>query len=259
MPTTRNRGGWLLRTPSPQARLRLFCFPYSGLGASMFNRWPTHAGAVEICPVQLPGRENRIREPHFGTFDALAEEVADGLDAWLDRPFGVFGHCGGALSAFAAALELRRRGGPEPACVFVSSQVAPHDGPYGRFLHMSDEQLRAELARLTVALGGQPRPDMLDLGLDVLRADIAANQRYRLPEPVRTGADVHAIGWRDDVEIRPEQMTGWRGYADDGRYHPVVLDGGHHSFLDAPVRLLDVVQRGLARAIRARGGEGNAP
>jgi medium-chain acyl-[acyl-carrier-protein] hydrolase len=28
------------RKPNPQARLRLFCFPYAGTGASIFRTWP---------------------------------------------------------------------------------------------------------------------------------------------------------------------------------------------------------------------------
>ena len=49
--------------PRPTTRLRLFCFPYAGGGASVFRNWlPYAAGEVEICPVQLPGREERLVE-----------------------------------------------------------------------------------------------------------------------------------------------------------------------------------------------------
>src|SRR5579862_3518131 len=56
---------WLpYRKARPDARIRLFCFAYAGGTASMFRGWqerlPSH---VEVCAVQLPGRESRIQEP----------------------------------------------------------------------------------------------------------------------------------------------------------------------------------------------------
>ncbi|HWM03366.1 MAG TPA: thioesterase domain-containing protein [Actinophytocola sp.] len=246
MSPARPGGKLLLRRPSDDCAARLFCFPYSGLGASMYTRWPSRIGDVEISLVQPPGRENRMRDPHFETYEQLAEQVATGLKSYLDRPFGFFGHCGGALAGFATALALAESGGPAPDCVFISSQVAPHDGPYGRFLAMSDDELAVELAELTKVMGGEPHPDILALSLRVLRADITANQRYRLNEPVVLPGELRAIGWTDDREIRPEQMTGWPAYAAPDRFHQVVLPGTHHEFLDAP----EALQRELAAGLR---------
>jgi surfactin synthase thioesterase subunit len=239
-----------LRPPKDDCAARLFCFPYSGLGASMYNRWPRriddgHGGEIEVCLLQPPGRENRLREPHFGTYQELAELVVPSLEPYLDRPFGFFGHCGGALAGFATALLLSRTALPDPACVFVSSQVAPHEGPFGRFLSMTDEELGVELAELTRAMGGEPQPDILAMSLRVLRADVTANQVYRLDEPVVLPGEIRSIGWRDDQEIRPEQMTGWPAYAGAGRHHHVVLPGTHHEFLSAPAALLHELAAGL--------------
>ncbi|MFD8705832.1 thioesterase II family protein [Kitasatospora sp. NPDC059648] len=246
MTTVSKPGRWLLRRPSPEAAARLFCFPYSGCGASMYNGWPRRTGGVELCPVQLPARENRMREPHHGSFESLAEQAAEALAPYLDRPFGVFGHCGGALAAFATALQLQQTGRPVPTAVFVSSQVAPHQGPYGRFLGLGRDELREELARLTLSMGGRVQPSALDLALDVLEQDMAGNRNYRLDAPVVLDTTVHAIGWSGDVEIRPDQMDGWREYAAPGRYHPVVLDGEHHAFLKAPAELMARFTEGLA-------------
>jgi surfactin synthase thioesterase subunit len=221
------------------------------MGASMYSRWPKLAGDIEICPVQLPARENRIGEPHYGSYQRLAQLAADGLLPYLDRPFAFFGHCGGALAAFATALRLHEIGGPAPACLVISSQVAPHDGPFGRFLGMSDDELRHELTVLTREMGGLPDPDVIELGLDVLRADIAANQQYHLSAPVVLRSAVRAIAWSDDVEIRPEQMGGWRRYAPDGRFSATVLDGRHHTFLSAPDHLLAEFEQVMDKKLTA--------
>ena len=34
---------------------------------------------MEICLIQLPGRENRVREPHYGTYEELAVQLAESL------------------------------------------------------------------------------------------------------------------------------------------------------------------------------------
>lgn len=240
---------WLLRKPKGEAPARLFCFPYSGVGASMYHRWPERIGPAEVCLIQLPGRENRLRDPHYGTYEDLAGPLAEALLPHLDRPFGFFGHCGGALPGFALALHLRERGLPEPAALFVSSQVSPHDGPFGRFLGMRDDELAIELAELTRAMGGEPHPALIEMNLGVLRADVDANRAYHLDKPVRLPSVVHTIGWEDDQEIRPERMTGWSEYAEPGRFRAEVLPGEHYAFLGAPDALTGVLAAGMRRAV----------
>ncbi|OKH92129.1 thioesterase II family protein [Streptomyces uncialis] len=245
----RVRGQWLLRRPNDAATCRIFCFPYSGVGASMYARWPEWAGSAEVCPIQPPGRENRLAEPHYGTFDALAEQVIPELEPYLDRPFAFFGHCSSALAGFAVANRLAGAGLPVPRRLFVSSQVAPHEPPYGRFFAMSDDELTAELAALTRSMGGEPIPDLLALGLSVMKADIAAHKAYRIPEPLRLPGGVTVIGWDRDEEVRPELMHGWRHYCSDARF--ITLRGSHHTFLEAPLALMaelaDDMRRDLAR------------
>jgi surfactin synthase thioesterase subunit len=55
--------------------LRLFCFPYAGAGASIFNSWPNQLQPdVDLCAVQAPGRETRC-----------AEELIAELPPMIDR------------------------------------------------------------------------------------------------------------------------------------------------------------------------------
>jgi surfactin synthase thioesterase subunit len=132
--TGRVGGQWLLRRPDDEAACRIFCFPYSGVGAFLYTRWPSRIGPAEVCPVQPPGRENRLTEPHYRTFPNLADQFVSELERYLDRPFAFFGHCSSALAGFAVADRLVEVGLPAPSRLFVSSQVAPHEPPYGRFL-----------------------------------------------------------------------------------------------------------------------------
>lgn len=235
--------GWLLREPSDTGAFRLFCFPYSGCGASMFRVWPERIGSVEVVPLQLPWRENRMREQHFGTYENLAADAVSGLAPYLDRPYGLFGHCGGALPAFETALALAEAGLRPPDRCFVSSQVAPQDGPYGRFLGLSTEQLRGELLGLLAALGSTvPNEDMVDLYLEILEADLEANRRYHRSEVSGAPCPLSVIGWSDDVEVPHHLMGGWAAWAESESH---VLHGSHYTFLSAPADLQDVLRTDL--------------
>lgn len=238
---------WLLRDPSDDAAGRVFCFPYSGMGASMFNRWPRWIDRYETCLIQLPGRENRVREPHFGSFAQLADILAEQLAPLLDRPFVFFGHCAGALPAYETARRLPSSGLPAPRCLVVSGQVAPHDCPHDRFLELDDIGLLAELANLAVQRGGRADPAMLALGLQVLRQDLEANRHYRLAEPIPISMDVTVVHWDADPEVTEAQLRGWRHYAEPTRFE--TLPGGHYGFLAAPEPLLDLLSTQLQARI----------
>jgi surfactin synthase thioesterase subunit len=232
---TTPKSPWLFRRPDENSRARLFCFPYSGCGASMYREWPREFDGIEVCLIQPPGRENRFREPHYGTYPQLAKDLITDLAPHLDRPFGLFGHCGGALAAYEVSRQLIAADLPTPRRLFVSSQVAPHDGPYGRFLELTRDGLRTELVNLITAQGGTPNPALVEVGLDLLCEDIEGNKQYHVPrQPLACG--VTTIGWDGDNEIPLNLMGGWQDIAQQSR--SVLLAGGHYAFLKAPQPLL---------------------
>jgi surfactin synthase thioesterase subunit len=239
---------WLMRGPSEQAAGLLFCLPYSGCGASMYRRWPRYAAGVEICPVQVPGRENRIREAHYGTFEAAAEAICQGLAPFLDRPFAVFGHCSGALLAHAVAARLIESALPTPDRLFVSSQPAPGFVADGGFTVMSEAGLEAELVRLIRAMGGRPTADTLELYLSVYRPDLDAARAYRgrarIPEPTR----ITVVGW-DGSGVSQAGLAGWSRY---GASTFVDLAGGHYDFLSAPPELMQLLTSWVSSSGGAR-------
>src|SRR5882724_4560308 len=90
---------WLAyRVVCPGPELRLFCLAHAGSGASLFRHWcRPFAPRVEVCPVQLPGRENRLGEQALASLPELIDRLTDALAGQLDRRFAIFGHSMGAL------------------------------------------------------------------------------------------------------------------------------------------------------------------
>ncbi|MEU9181072.1 alpha/beta fold hydrolase [Streptomyces sp. NPDC048550] len=230
---------WFVRPPSADLPARIFCFPFSGSGASAFSAWPAAIDDAEICPVQFPGRENRLGHPHYGTYENLAASLVEPLEPLLDRPYAFFAHCAGALPAYETVLRLAELGLRGPDRLVVSGQPAPHDASRDRMLTMSEPELRAELESFVRSRGIEPRPDMIDMGMFVLLRDHAAAGAYRRAEPVKVDCPIVVLHWQDDPDVSLEELQGWRQYSDSVEFR--VVGGGHYDFMDAPEELQKIL------------------
>jgi surfactin synthase thioesterase subunit len=235
--------GWLPDAPSPEARALLFCLPYPGFGATMYRRWPDAAGGVEICPVQLPARENRSHEPLPSSYPEIAEALTDALGPYLDRPFGFFGHGPAALLGYEAAVRLSGPHGPTPWRLCVSAQPAPQHGPHDRLSRLTSRALLTQMGRLVRRAYGDQSGTALEACLRTLPADVAVLQRYRPIAPVEVACPITAIGWDRDDQVEPASMRGW---SECGPTTFALLEGEHDSVLDPPVALIDLLVAGLA-------------
>jgi surfactin synthase thioesterase subunit len=222
----------------------VFCIPHAGCGTGVFRNWPAERDGIEFVPVELPGRLARFGESMPETFEELAHDMTAGLDRYLDVPFAFFGHCWSALVAYEASVQLQRTGGPAAARLYVSSQLAPQDGPVGRMLSMDDPELAAELEAMIRDQGNKPHPELVAIYLRVLRADVEMSRRYVVPEPPRLDCPITTIGWTEDSEVRPAQMGGWPVCGD---VTVELFTGRHHRFIDAPAELLKTLCAGLLR------------
>src|SRR4029079_5067530 len=85
---------WLARTtPRQSTAIRLFCFPYAGVGAVVFRTWAAGLPAdVDVCAVQLPGRTTRMSEAPIASIPVLVDGIVSAVTPHLDIPFVFFGH-----------------------------------------------------------------------------------------------------------------------------------------------------------------------
>lgn len=211
--TTQAYSDWIVfPKPNPQAKLRLFCFPYAGGAASVYRSWPEGCPAeIEICSVQLPGRESRWREPRFTAVGPLIQALSGSIRPFLDRPFAFFGHSLGALVAFELARRLRREGATEPVYLFVSGRRAPHlPNPKPPIHDLPDSKFIDSLKQLN----GTPdeifqNPEALQLFLPVLRDDFAINETYSYALDETLEIPIWAFGGLSDEEAKLEDLQGW--------------------------------------------------
>lgn len=257
---------WLAyREVNPRARLRLFCFPYAGGGASAYRGWAAALPPdVEVCPVQLPGRESRLREPAFDRPAPLIAALAEELQPHFGLPFAFFGHSMGAMLSFELARELRRRGQPLPLHLFASGRRAPQVPAREADIHDLPE---AEFVAKLRELNGTPEEvlqhaELMRLLLPVLRSDFAVNETYlfRPEEPLALG--ISAFGGLVDAEVTREDLVGWNEHR-RGPFRLRMLPGDHFFLHSARELILESVARDLAEVARrlepALAAEGAAP
>jgi medium-chain acyl-[acyl-carrier-protein] hydrolase len=205
---------WIaFRKPNPQARLRLFCFPYAAAGAAVFRTWQGGLPAdVEVCPIQYPGRGTRLLEAPFTRLFPLVQALAPALGPLLDKPFAFFGHSLGALVGFELARQLRRQSGVQPVRLIVSAARAPQMPLRHRPIHALPEgEFLEELRRLN----GTPEEvlehaELMQIMLPLLRADFAVFETYEcLPEPPLT-CRISSLGGLLDQRVSRGDLDAWR-------------------------------------------------
>jgi medium-chain acyl-[acyl-carrier-protein] hydrolase len=240
---------WLRRSrPRPHARRRLFCFPYAGGAASVYRTWSEELPeAIEVCAVQLPGREERISEAPFVDLAPLIAALLPALLPTLTLPFAFFGHSLGALIAFELASALRRAGHPLPFHLFVAAHPAPHRPHDDTPIHdLPEPEFVAELRRLN----GTPdallqQPELLALLLPALRADFAIYERYQYTPEAPLPCLISAFGGLRDLEVSRDDLAAWRDQT-SGPFTLRMFPGDHFFPYSDRALLLRTIARELA-------------
>lgn len=248
---------WLFaHSPRPAARQRLLCLPFAGGGASAYRDWQRELPlAIELCAVQLPGRETRIADPPIPRVHELVPHLVDLVARLADRPYAIFGHSMGALITFELARAIRRRGLRMPTHLFVSAHVAPDRRRNQRIRHsLPDDELKAELR----ALGGTPEmvlenQELWQLLWPAIRADFALCETYAYaPEPPLSCPIVALGGLSDDTVPEPD-LEAWSEHT-TARFQRRMFPGRHFYLFEHRAQVARLVAAELLAEAAPQGG-----
>jgi medium-chain acyl-[acyl-carrier-protein] hydrolase len=217
------------RTAAPSRRVRLFCLPFAGGNAGLYRAWQAAMPPdIEVCPVELPGRGLRFREPASDSMDALCMALAPAIEALEQVPCALFGHSMGARIAF----ELSKRLSTRIVHLFVSASAPPDASMDCKLAHLTDEMFMRALRKL----GGTPtevlaNQELMELALPTLRADFRLLERYAARAGERAPCSITAIAADDDPRLTLESAGAWAPFS-GGDFRLVKVSGGHF-FLDS--------------------------
>lgn len=261
----RRRNFLQLSRQSP--RLRLLCVPYGGGSTLVFQGWQAFfPDDVEVCPVSLPGRGDRLGEPLVPDVYQLVDDLEEEVLRSVDTPFVLYGHSFGALIGYLLGLRLQARGltSLRHLCVGAFSSPGGRGNPFqleclaeiaaaGYPGMPSTEDIQAldtdDLRRLAAILRFPLRPAMdrsfLRMALPVLVNDIRLVGSFRHEDAVPLDVPITAVHGSGDDRVEEQQMRDWKRWTTrDLDFH--VLDGDHFFLHPDQQRaaLLDILVRG---------------
>lgn len=251
---TKNGNSWIAyRKTQPNAKVRLFCFPYGGAGASIYNNWQRSLPeTIEICPIQLPGRENRMNEQITTDIALLINNLAEHLKNEFNLPFAFFGHSFGALIAFELIRYLRKCQLPLPIQFFASAFPDPRAPT--RSLNNLLQQLKTNNLNIleldnadTISLLNDKQltqlasifnehndinydpamnKELFKILLPILIADMRLVKNYQFTEDTPLEVPITVFSGKHDSRVSYNDMAGWVTHTKT-EYQTYELNGGH--------------------------------
>ena len=216
------------------AKLRLFCFPYAGGNASIFEGWEKSLPEfVDVFAIQAPGRTVRFAEKPIASLHEKVSILAHEIEPYLDVPHVFVGHSNGALTAFELAreLQLRNSGGTQLRHLVLSAKRAPHlprrerihDLPYEQF----KEKLREFRATPVEIL---EQDELMQLLEPMLRADFSLSETHNFRTDIQLESPT-TLFWGDaDHEVPKDDMLAWQAHVT--REVQLIEFNGDHFFIN---------------------------
>jgi surfactin synthase thioesterase subunit len=211
-------------------KIRLFCFPYAGGSAAIFNGWKTllHP-SVNMRAVELAGRGERIGDTLYEDVPEMIADLLRRIETELTAlPYALFGHSLGSTICYELYNKIREKGLPLPVHVFFSGAGALHVIREGekKYYLMSDEEFKKEV----LGLGGTPPeffqyPELLQIFLPMLKNDFRMAEQEPAGALIPIEGDITVFLGKED-DLTPEQCDGWKRYT-RRVCRMYYFDGGH--------------------------------
>lgn len=236
---TRFSPWFLVPKPIENPGCRLFCFPYMGVGGSVFNGWQNLLPKdIELIAVQLPGREERSSEPPLFDTRILFKQLGKEILPLLDRPYIFYGHSFGGNIAMSFASYLHGVHQTHPQHLFIGAAIPPavlnpletDFETAGRPANSSvDDQALTELLRKL----GTPESVLKDKQalqkiFPAVRGDLAMSRQRLISKDEILPCPITAIAGEKDDIYSPEMISEWQVHSKDFSLHKIP---GSHLFI----------------------------
>ncbi len=226
-------------------RTTLFCFPFAGGGASAYNSWiKKMKGKIIVCPIQLPGREERIMEKPYNNMADMLDDLEETIWENIRGPYAFWGHSMGGKIAYELEKRMEKRG-KTAQCFLVSGSRIPSISEPNPIYHLPDDEFKKALGRFE----GTPKEilenqELLDFFLPMLRADFTMDETYYDKELTVLHSPIEAFGGRKDREADEEAMKEWAQYTEMD-FHCHMFEGGHFYIREQEEAVLSEVRKCL--------------
>ncbi|OOM71668.1 linear gramicidin dehydrogenase LgrE [Clostridium puniceum] len=223
----------------------MFCFPFAGVGAAYFNRWIKYfKDDIVVCPIHLPGREEKIMEDPYVNMELLIDDLFEEISNYSSNNIILFGHSMGAKIAYEIAKKLELASYPAKQLIISGSRV-PHIPESNPIYNLPDE----EFIKAIVRFDGTPKEilynkELLKFFLPMLKADFTMDEKYHTTEVVKLSCQITAFGGISDKEADEEAMKEWKEYT-KSNFKIFMFEGKHFFIRDKEAEILNIISQGI--------------
>ena len=226
---------WIQYDEQQNVGLRLFCLPYAGGGSSIYRLWQESMPEyIQVCRIQLPGRENRINEQAIDSMEELVKTLAKQLLAYMDKPFALFGHSMGAMATYELAKYLSSNTPYSPEHVFVSACRTPNISHDNITYHLQGDEfidsLRQRGGMNEVLLNNKEYMQMVE---PTLRADLKLIENWHYCAIDTISCPLTVFGGVRDALVSPSILEQWNQYTNN--IFELKLFDGNHFFINETI------------------------
>ena len=207
-------------------RINLICLPFAGASIYSYRNITKHiADFINIIPVELPGRGQRISEPLLSDIHKIVDDAFLQIKMHINIPYAIYGHSMGTLMGFLLAKRILNENLPQPLHLFFSGRGGPSVQDKDKDIHALPKK---EFIKKLQEYEGSPQEILNDESImeffePVLRADFKAISTYTykkstpfdIPITVMIGKTENttyeeAIKWQDETskDISLRQLPG---------------------------------------------------
>ncbi|NEZ47261.1 thioesterase [Clostridium niameyense] len=207
----------------------MYCFPYAGAGASTFRNWNKALNSIlKVCPIQLPGREERILEKPYLDMEKLADDIAQ-LILHTSNKFFLFGHSMGTKIAYEVEKRLEAKGRITELLI-VSGGRVPHISEPHPIYNLPDKEFEEGLIRFD----GMPKEiiknrQLFQFFLPIIRADFILDESYNSTNTKPLKCPILSLGGNEDKDGNLEEIKKWAYYTENDFNYRIFK--GKHFFI----------------------------
>ncbi len=212
-------------------KFKLICLPFAGGSRYAYHRFAKLSPDwLDIVPMDIPGRGNRIGEKPMTCINKIVEDILDNIINEINEPYAIFGHSMGALTTLLLARKIRERQLPQPLHLFVTGHGAPATDMKEI---IRSTMTREELIEELKALDGMPEDVLndevlLDYCLPILRADFEAIETHKYVKEEKLDVPITCVIGKDE-NITTNEALAWQDETNNSfelKHYP-----GRHFFI----------------------------
>ncbi|RBL90276.1 thioesterase II family protein [Chitinophaga flava] len=227
--------------------INIFCFHFAGGSRFSYHMYNAVAPAgLNIVPVELPGRGDRIQEPLLTDVHLMVEDMFQQIKQQLHTPYAIYGHSLGALLAYLVSARIMQEGLNNPIHLFVSGRSAPSTIRTSTTLVSSLPH--TEFIDRLKEYGGFPEDLLADEHImrffgPILRSDFRGVENYSYQGPAALQVPITVMIGQEDKTTYENACT-W-ALETSGKVTVKVFPGKHFFIYDHPKEIVQTITTAL--------------